>query len=151
MTAVAPRPIVLRTESMGEPPGKGSRLLQLLRTTDHKTIALMYLATTLVFFIVAGFMALLMRSELARPGLQLFSPEQYNQLFTLHGTIMLLLFATPLAFGFANLVLPLQIGAPDMAFPRLNAFSYWLFLFGGLLVMAGFVTPGELTPLDNGV
>jgi cytochrome c oxidase subunit 1 len=142
MTAVAPRPIVLRTESMGEPPRKGSRFLQLLRTTDHKTIALMYLATTLVFFVAAGFMALLMRGELARPGLQLFSPEQYNQLFTMHGTVMLLLFATPLAFGFANLVLPLQIGAPDVAFPRLNAFSYWLFLFGGLLVMAGFLTPG---------
>jgi cytochrome c oxidase subunit 1 len=87
-------------------------------------------------------MALLMRAELARPGLQFLSPEQYNQLFTMHGTIMLLLYATPILFGFANYILPLQIGAPDVAFPRLNAFSYWLFLFGGLIVMAGFITPG---------
>ena len=77
-------------------------------------------------------MALLMRAELARPGMQFLSPEQYNQLFTMHGTIMLLFFATPSVFAFANLVLPLQIGSPDVAFPRLNAFSYWLYLFGAL-------------------
>ena len=76
-----------------------------------------------------------MRAELARPGLQFLSPEQYNQLFTMHGTIMLLLFATPLFFGFANVIMPLQIGAPDVAFPRLNMFSYWLFLFGGLIAV----------------
>ncbi|WP_186814266.1 cbb3-type cytochrome c oxidase subunit I, partial [Pseudonocardia asaccharolytica] len=68
--------------------------------------------------------------------------EQFNQMFTMHGTIMLLLYATPIVFGFANYIVPLQIGAPDVAFPRLNAFSYWLFLFGGLTVMAGFLTPG---------
>ncbi|WP_186814267.1 cbb3-type cytochrome c oxidase subunit I, partial [Pseudonocardia asaccharolytica] len=68
--------------------------------------------------------------------------EQYNQLFTEHGTLMLLLYATPILFGFANYIVPLQIGAPDVAFPRLNAFSYWLFLFGGLMVIAGFATPG---------
>jgi cytochrome c oxidase subunit I len=83
-----------------------------------------------------------MRAELARPGMQILSNEQFNQLFTMHGTIMLLLFATPLVFAFANLVLPLQIGSPDVAFPRLNAFSYWLYLFGALLVMCGFLTPG---------
>ena len=88
-------------------------------------------------------MAMLMRGELARPGLQFLSPEQYNQLFTMHGTVMLLLFATPLFFAFANLIMPLQIGAPDVAFPRLNAFSYWLFLFGGLIAMSGFLTPGR--------
>ena len=65
-----------------------------------------------------------------QPGLQFLSNEQFNQLFTMHGTIMLLFYATPIVFGFANLVLPLQIGAPDVAFPRLNAFSFWLFLFG---------------------
>ncbi|MCW2495535.1 cbb3-type cytochrome c oxidase subunit I, partial [Jatrophihabitans sp.] len=81
------------------------------------------------------------RGELARPGLQFLSPEQYNQLLTMHGSIMLLLFATPLLFAFANLVLPLQIGAPDVAFPRLNSFSYWLYLFGSLVVMASMVTP----------
>ena len=105
----------------------------MLRTTDHKLIGRMYLVTSFVFFIIGGILALLMRAELARPGMQFLSPEQYNQLFTMHGTIMLLFFATPLVFAFANLVLPLQIGAPDVAFPRLNAFSYWLYLFGALM------------------
>jgi cytochrome c oxidase subunit 1 len=86
-------------------------------------------------------MAMVMRSELARPGLQFVSDETYNQLFTMHGTIMLLMFATPLFVGFANCIMPLQIGAPDVAFPRLNMFSYWLFLFGGLIVISGFFTP----------
>ena len=71
------------------------------------------------------------------------SNEQYNQLFTMHGTIMLLFYATPIVFGFANLVMPLQIGAPDVAFPRLNAFSFWLFLFGGLIVIGGLHHPGR--------
>jgi cytochrome c oxidase subunit 1 len=102
----------------------------------------MYLVTSFGFFFAGGLLALLMRAELARPGLQLLSPEQYNQLFTLHGTIMLLLFATPVVFAFANFVVPLQIGAPDVAFPRLNAFAYWLYLFGGLMVVGGFATPG---------
>ena len=158
MTTVAPTPVVQRSETM-RPPRKGGRLLPLLHTTDHKVIGQMYLATTLVFFVVAGFMALLMRGELGQPGLQMLSPEQYNQLVTMHGTVMLLLFATPLAFGFANVILPLQIGAPDVAFPRLNAFSYWLFLFGGLVAMSGFVTPGgaadfgwyAYTPLSTAV
>ncbi|MBA3523801.1 MAG: cytochrome c oxidase subunit I [Geodermatophilaceae bacterium] len=116
--------------------------LKVLGTTDHKTIGVMYLVTSFAFFIAGGLMAMLMRAELARPGLQFLSQEQYNQLFTMHGTIMLLLFATPLVFAFANLILPLQIGAPDVAFPRLNAFSYWLYLFGGLMVVSGFFTPG---------
>ena len=74
--------------------------------------------------------------------MQFLTPEQYNQLFTMHGTIMLLLYATPIVFGFANFVVPLQIGAPDVAFPRLNAFSYWLYLFGALITVSGFATPG---------
>jgi len=94
------------------------------------------------FFLVGGALALLMRAELGRPGLQFLSSEQYNQMFTMHGTIMLLLYATPNLFAFANLVVPLQIGSPDVAFPRLNAFSYWLFLFGGTIVLASFATPG---------
>src|SRR6266536_2139333 len=121
---------------------KGAWLGQLLRTTDHKIIARMYLVTSLGFFLAGGVMALLMRAELARPGMQFLSMEQYNQLFTEHGTIMLLLFATPMVFAFANFVLPLQVGSPDVAFPRLNALSYWLFLFGGLMVLSGFLVPG---------
>ncbi|MFC0438254.1 cytochrome c oxidase subunit I [Kutzneria buriramensis] len=121
---------------------KGSVLEETLFTTDHKRIGEMYLVTTFAFFLLGGVLALLMRTELAQPGLQFLSQEQYNQLFTMHGTIMLLLYATPNVFAFANLVLPLQIGAPDVAFPRLNALSYWLYLFGGLIVVSGFLTPG---------
>src|SRR3712207_5497398 len=87
-------------------------------------------------------MAMLVRAELARPELQFLSPEQYNQLLTMHGTVMLLMFATPLFFAFANLIMPLQIGSPDVAFPRLNAFSFWLFLFGSTIAVSGFLTPG---------
>ena len=86
-------------------------------------------------------MALIMRSELANPGMQFVNDEVYNQLFTMHGTIMLLLFATPLFFGFGNAIMPLQIGSPDVAFPRLNMFSYWLFLFGGLIAGSGLPDP----------
>ncbi|MHC6215603.1 cbb3-type cytochrome c oxidase subunit I, partial [Rhodococcus ruber] len=111
-------------------------------TTDPKVLGLLYLVTSFAFFAVGGVMALIMRSELAVPGLQFLSNEQYNQLFTMHGTIMLLMYATPVVFGFANYILPLQIGAPDVAFPRLNAFSYWLYLFGSLIAVSGFLTPG---------
>ncbi|WP_034277566.1 aa3-type cytochrome oxidase subunit I, partial [Haloechinothrix halophila] len=120
---------------------KGSVLLGLLRTTDHKQIGILYLVTSIAFFMLGGAMAMLIRAELGQPGMQFLSAEQYNQLFTMHGTIMLLLYATPILFGFANVVLPLQIGSPDVAFPRLNAFSYWLFLFGGTIVVSSFLTP----------
>ncbi|MFE0462329.1 cytochrome c oxidase subunit I [Kitasatospora sp. NPDC058965] len=121
---------------------RGNRALEWLTTTDHKVIGNLYLTTAFGFFLFAGILALLMRAELARPGLQLFTSEQYNQLFTIHGTLMLLLFATPTFAGFANAVMPLQIGSPDVAFPRLNAFTYWVFLFGGLMVVGGFFTTG---------
>ena len=134
-------PVITRPSPASSRPARGSQLLAYLQTTDHKQIGKLYLVTSFGFFIVAGLMAMLMRAELARPGLQFLSTEQYNQLFTEHGTIMLLLYATPTVFAFANLVLPLQIGAPDVAFPRLNAFSYWLFLFGGLIVLSGFLIP----------
>jgi cytochrome c oxidase subunit 1 len=114
----------------------------MLRSTDAKQIGLLYLTTSFGFFAVGGLMALLMRAELAEPGMQFLSTDQYNQLFTIHGTVMLLLFATPVLFGFANYLVPLQIGAPDVAFPRLNALAYWLYLFGGILVVAAFATPG---------
>jgi len=126
---------------------KCSRLSNLFRTTDHKTIGLMYLVTAFAWFMVGGVMAMLMRAELGQPGMQFLSPEQYNQLFTMHGTVMLLMFATPLFFAFANLIMPLQIGAPDVAFPRLNAFSFWLFFFGSLIVVSGFFTPGGAADL----
>ncbi|MBV7694265.1 cytochrome c oxidase subunit I [Streptomyces sp. TRM70350] len=121
--------------------GPGRVVVSWLTTTDHKKIGHLYLITSFAFFVVAGALALALRAELARPGLQILSNEQYNQAFTLHGTIMLLLFATPTFAGFANAVMPLQIGAPDVAFPRLNMLSYWLFLFGGLIVLGSLLTP----------
>ncbi|MEU5170792.1 cbb3-type cytochrome c oxidase subunit I, partial [Streptomyces mutomycini] len=93
----------------------GSVVVKWLTTTDHKTIGTMYLVTSFAFFCIGGLLALFMRAELARPGTQIMSNEQFNQAFTMHGTIMLLMFATPLFAGFANWIMPLQIGAPDVA------------------------------------
>ena len=137
----------------------GAHVVNWMTSTDHKLIGYMYLITSVLWFLVAGLMALVIRAELAVPGMQVVSLEQYNQLFTMHGTIMLFLFATPLFVGFGNVIMPLQIGAPDVAFPRLNMFGYWLFLFGGLIVAAGFFTPGgaaafgwfAYAPLSNAV
>jgi cytochrome c oxidase subunit 1 len=120
----------------------GHALLRWATTTDHKEIGRLYMVTAFCFFLFGGLLALAMRAELARPGLQFVNEHTYNQLFTIHGTIMMLLFATPMFAGFANAVMPLQIGAPDVAFPRLNALSYWMYLFGGLMVVSGFVVPG---------
>ncbi|MET7763387.1 cytochrome c oxidase subunit I [Streptomyces sp. NPDC005336] len=123
-------------------PRQGRVVVDWLTTTDHKKIGHLYLISSFGFFLVGGVLALVMRAELARPGLQIVSQEEFNQAFTLHGTIMLLLFATPAFSGFANEIMPLQIGAPDVAFPRLNMLSYWLYLFGALLVVGALVVPG---------
>src|SRR5574338_1496098 len=121
---------------------KGATVVKWVTSTDHKVIGNLYFITSFFWFVVGGILAMLMRAELFEPGLQIVGdPEQYNQLFTMHGTIMLLLFATPLFAAFANAIMPLQIGAPDVAFPRLNMFAYWLYLFGGLIAAAGFLTP----------
>ena len=121
---------------------KGNILVNWITSTDHKTIGYMYLITSFVYFCIGGVMALIIRAQLFEPGLAVVATrEQYNQLFTMHGTIMLLMFATPLFAGFANVIMPLQIGAPDVAFPRLNAFAYWLYNFGSLIAVAGFLTP----------
>jgi cytochrome c oxidase subunit 1 len=122
--------------------GKGRTFFKLLTTTDHKMIGLMYMGMAFAFFCFGGVLALMIRAELWEPGLQVVvSKDQYNQLFTMHGTIMLLMFGTPLFNGFANFLVPLQIGAVDMAFPRLNMFAFWLTLFGSLVAVAGFLTP----------
>ncbi|HVX08652.1 cytochrome c oxidase subunit I [Humibacter sp.] len=121
---------------------KGNVLVSWITSTDHKTIGYMYLITSFVYFCIGGVMALIIRAQLFEPGLAVVQTrEQYNQLFTMHGTIMLLMFATPLFAGFVNVIMPLQIGAPDVAFPRLNAFAYWLYNFGSLIAVAGFLTP----------
>ncbi|MEU5723631.1 cytochrome c oxidase subunit I [Micromonospora sp. NPDC047738] len=107
-----------------------------LTTVDHKKIGRRYLVTAAFFFVLAGLSALLMRTQLARPESGVLSPQEYNQLFTMHGTAMIFLFATPMLFGFGNFLVPLMIGSRDMAFPRLNAFGYWAFLFAGLFMWA---------------
>ncbi|HQR78781.1 MAG TPA: cytochrome c oxidase subunit I [Actinomycetota bacterium] len=121
--------------------GWGQTIVKWLTSTDHKIIGQMYLILSFVFFLIAGLLALAIRAELAEPGMQMLSNAQYNQAFTMHGTIMLFLFATPLFVGFGNVIMPLQIGAPDVAFPRLNMFSFWLFFFGGLLASLSFLVP----------
>jgi cytochrome c oxidase subunit I len=148
-----------RTASGATPPSpsRGSIVVKWMTSTDHKTIGYMYLITSFIWFLLGGVMALAIRAELAQPGLQFMSNDQYNQIFTMHGTVMLLLFATPLFVGFANVIVPLQIGAADVAFPRLNMLSFWLFLIGGIIAAAGFFTPGgaaafgwtAYTPLSN--
>jgi cytochrome c oxidase subunit 1 len=106
--------------------------------TDHKVIGIQYIVTTFFFFLIGGLLAMLIRYELLTPGPE-FSPETYNTLFTIHGSIMIFLWVIPGLAGFGNYLVPLMIGADDMAFPRLNALSYWLLLVGGLIVVAGFL------------
>ncbi|GAA3744526.1 cytochrome c oxidase subunit I [Leifsonia bigeumensis] len=121
---------------------KGDLIVDWITTTDHKKIGYLYLITSFIYFCLGGVMALVIRAQLFEPGLELLqTKEQYNQLFTMHGTIMLLMFATPLFAGFVNVIMPLQIGAPDVAFPRLNALAYWFYSFGSLIAVAGFLTP----------
>ena len=105
-----------------------------LTTTDHKKIGILYLFATFLFFILGGVEALIMRLQLAQPDSTLVNPETYNGLVTMHGTTMVFLFVVPVLAGFANYLVPLMIGARDMAFPRLNALSFWLLLFGGIVL-----------------
>jgi cytochrome c oxidase subunit 1 len=145
MTTTAPRPSVSETPagvSNARVAKRGNVFVDWLTTTDHKKIGYLYLITSFIYFLIGGVMALVIRAQLFAPGLEIVATkEQYNQLFTMHGTIMLLMFATPLFAGFANVLMPLQIGAPDVAFPRLNALAYWFFSFGSLIAVAGFLTP----------
>jgi cytochrome c oxidase subunit I len=113
-----------------------------LVTTDHKRIGILYIATSLAFFTLAGLMAMVIRLQLAQADVDLVSAERYNELLTLHGTAMIFLVVVPIFAGFANYLVPLMIGARDVAFPRLNALSYWLFLFGGLVLMLSFFAEG---------
>lgn len=159
MTLIEDRPTVSSHPHPEKANTLGRTLVKWMTSTDPKIIGNLYLITSFIFFLIAGAMAMVIRAELAQPGLQLVSNEQYNQMFTMHGTIMLFLFATPLFVGFANALTPLQIGAPDVAFPRLNLLGYYMFLFGGLIVMAGFLTPDgaasfgwfAYAPLSNAV
>jgi cytochrome c oxidase subunit I+III len=109
-------------------------LVSWIRSVDHKSIGIRYIYTAFAMFLLAGLGALTMRSQLAVPQNTLLTPEQYDQIFSTHGTIMIFFFATPISFGIGNFVVPLMIGARDMAFSRLNAFGYWVFLFAGVFL-----------------
>jgi cytochrome c oxidase subunit I len=110
--------------------------------TDHKVIGVQYLVTTVFFFLAGGLLALLVRAELARPGMQFVDTQTFNGLFSVHASLMIFLFVIPAFAGLANFVVPLMLGAPDMAFPRLNALSFWLLPIAGVMMLASFVVPG---------
>src|SRR4051812_33021057 len=128
-------------------PVRRSGVLRWVTTVDHKDIGVMYMVTCLAFLVLGGLEALLIRVQLAVPRNNVLGPAEYNTLFTMHGTTMIFLVIMPLLLGFANYIVPLQIGARDMAFPRLNALSYWLLLFGGLVLYFSFITGN---PPDSG-
>ncbi|MFL5929888.1 MAG: cytochrome c oxidase subunit I [Gaiellaceae bacterium] len=118
------------------------RVVSWITTTDHKRIGILYIATSLAFFLAGGVLALVMRAQLAKANADVVDPETYNKLFTMHGTTMVFLVVVPILAGFANYLIPLMIGAGDMAFPRLNALSYWLFLFGGITLYSSWFAAG---------
>ncbi len=123
-------------------PRKYTGILSWLTTIDHKRIGILYIGTSLVYFLVAGVFALLMRVQLAQPNAKFMSNAVYDEIFTMHGTTMIFLVVMPLGIGIGNYLVPLMIGARDMVFPKLNALSYWVFLFGGLFMYSSFIAGG---------
>jgi cytochrome c oxidase subunit I len=120
-----------------------ARLHELVVTVDHKKLGLMYIGTALIFFILAGLMVLMIRMQLVVPNNTVVPPQVFNRFFTMHGTTMVFLVGMPIIAGLMNYLVPLMIGARDMAFPRLNAFGYWMFVFGGLLLYFSYLAaPG---------
>src|SRR5215470_3086955 len=120
-----------------------SRLHELVVTVDHKKLGLMYIASALFFLVVAGLMAAVIRLQLAFPNNDIVAPDTFNRLFTVHGTTMVFFVGMPIVAGLMNYLVPLMIGARDMAFPRLNAFGFWMFLFGALLLFFSYIgAPG---------
>jgi cytochrome c oxidase subunit I len=118
------------------------RISSWLVTVDHKRIGILYISTAGVFFLIAGLLAVLMRTQLAQANESLLTNDSYNEVITIHGTAMIFLVVVPVLAGFANFLVPLMIGARDMAFPRLNALSYWLYFFGGLVLFLSFFAEG---------
>jgi len=110
-----------------------------IASVDHKEIGIKYLVTAFAFLVLGGLEALLMRIQLAQPGEHVLTPEQYDELFSMHGITMIFLYALPILSGFSNYLFPLVLGSRDMAFPRLNAFSYWVYLAAGLFMYASFL------------
>src|ERR1700756_4229567 len=134
--AIAPRPIV-------------ARLHDWVTTVDHKRLGILYITFALLFLLIAGVEAMLIRIQLIRPHNDFVSPQVFNRLFTMHGTTMIFFVIMPVMFGFANYLIPLMIGARDMAFPRLNAFSFWMTAFGGLILYFSFVGGSGLYGAGN--
>jgi cytochrome c oxidase subunit 1 len=134
--AAAAEPVAYRTD------WRTGRVMSWVTTTDHKRIGILYIATSLVFFLLGGVLALLIRTQLLVPHEHFLTKNSYNQVVTIHGTTMVFLVIVPILAGFGNFLVPLMIGARDMAFPRLNAFSYWLFLLGGVVLYASFFAKG---------
>ena len=135
VAARAERPPVSLVVSQG-------RVSSWLTTVDHKRIGILYIVTSLAFFLAGGVLALLMRAQLATPNEHIVTRNSYNELFTMHGTTMIFLVVVPIWAGLGNYLVPLMIGARDMAFPRLNALSYWLFLFGGIILYSSWFAAG---------
>src|ERR671924_2034334 len=125
----------LLEQTWGEPPG----LLGWLSNANHQSIGRRFIVTAFVFFLLGGILALLMRLQLARPESRFLGPDLYNQLFTMHGTTMMFLFAVPIMQGIGIYLVPLLVGTRDVAFPRLNAFNYFVFLFGGIMLYTAFL------------
>src|SRR5437660_8019617 len=138
-TIPLPAPAPVDAVEASSPSGLAATLHDWVVTVDHKRLGIMYVVTGLVFLVIGGIEASLMRLQLAWPGLTLVPAETFNRLFTLHGTTMVFLVGIPIVFGFANYLVPLMIGARDLAFPRLNAFGFWAFLFGGALLYFSFL------------
>jgi len=118
-----------------------AKLHEWVTTVDHKRLGVLYIVYALVFLGIGGIEAMIMRIQLIRPHNNFISPELFNRMFTMHGTTMIFFVVMPMLFGFANYLIPLMIGARDMAFPRLNAFSFWLTAFGGILLYFSFLVP----------
>ena len=132
----------MRNETPAVPDWQRGKVASWLVTVDHKRIGLLYIGTAGLFFLVAGFLALLIRIQLARPDQSILTGDSYNEVVTMHGTAMVFFVVVPILAGLGNFLVPLMIGAPDMAFPRLNALSYWLFAFGGVIFLCSFAAAG---------
>jgi cytochrome c oxidase subunit 1 len=139
-----PSPILEALRQLREDAASYRGIWSWITTVDHKRIGIMYGITALAFFVLGGIEALLLRLQLTTPNGEVLNPDQYNRIFTMHGTTMIFLVVMPLSAAFFNLLTPLMIGARDVAFPRLNAFSYWVFLSGGIFMNASFFTGGNI-------
>src|SRR3954463_12340118 len=143
--ATIEQPLPVRPATIREEFSWSESLYTWVATVDHKRLGLMYIVSALVFLVVAGIMASIIRLQLAFPNNHVVGPDTYNRLFTMHGTTMVFFVGMPLVAGFSNYLVPLMIGARDMAFPRLNAFGFWIFLFGGFLLYFSYIGGGGLS------